>query len=299
MRAAVLGGSGFVGSHVADALADAGHRVTVFDVRRSPYLREDQDLVLGDVADLESVVSAVEGHDVVYNFAGIADIDESRTRPIDTVGVNVLGNVHALEACRLAGVDRYVFASSVYVASEAGSFYRVSKQACELYIEEYKREYGLDYTVLRYGTLFGRRAGDSNSVHRYLRQALTERRIVAYGTGDELREYIHVEDAARLSVEILDQKYANEQVVLTGHHPLRFGDLLRLVQEVVGKDVRIDLKPPEAAGADGESAHYAITPYHFRPKQARKLVSSYYLDLGQGLVDCVEEIYELEPQLED
>ena len=54
-----------------------------------------------------------------------------------------------------------------------------------------QREYGLDYTILRFGTLFGRRADDTNSVHRYLRQALEERRIVAYGTGDELREYIH------------------------------------------------------------------------------------------------------------
>ncbi len=297
MKALVIGGSGFVGSHVADALSDAGHEVTVFDRVRSRWLRPDQEMALGDVSDLDEIVAAAEGHEVVYNFAGIAAIESSRQRAIETVDVNVKGNVNALEAARRGGARRYVFASSIYVNSERGSFYRVSKQACELYIEEYEREHGLPYTILRYGTLFGRRADDNNSVHRYLRGALRDRRITAVGTGEELREYIHVADAARLSVEILAEEYSNQQIVLTGHSPLKFRDLLQLIREVVGPDVEIDLRQPGDAQS-GESAHYAITPYHFRPKIARKLVSSYYIDLGQGLVDCLREISELEPQLE-
>jgi UDP-glucose 4-epimerase len=71
-----------------------------------------------------------------------------------------------------------------------------------------------------------------------------------------------------------------------------------MIREVIGDDVEIELRPPEAGASAAESAHYAITPYQFRPKLPRKLVSSYYLDLGQGLVDCVQEIYELEPRLE-
>ena len=105
--------------------------------------------------------------------------------------------------------------------------------------------------------------------------------------------YIHVEDAARLTVDILADEFAGEQVVLTGHHPLRFGDLLALVREVVGDDVQIDLHAPDA-DAPG-SAHYAITPYAFRPRVARKLISSYYIDMGQGLVDCLAEIHEAQP----
>jgi UDP-glucose 4-epimerase len=286
LRALVVGGSGFVGSHVADALTEAGHETTILDRVDSPWRQAEQEFVTADLADADAVAAAVAGHDVVYNFAGIADIDAARSMPVETARVNVLGNVHVLEACARAGVRRYVFASSIYVASEAGSFYRVSKQACELYIEEYGRERGLEYTILRYGTLYGRRASDDNSVHRYLRQALEERRIHATGTGDELREYIHVEDAARLSVQILAPEFADEQVVLTGHHPMRYADVLALIREIVGDDVRIELRPPAA----GESAHYSITPYTFRPKRARKLVSSWYVDMGQGLVDCLEEI---------
>lgn len=291
MRAAVLGGSGFLGSHVADALTAAGHRVTVVDLVRSPHLGDEQSFVAADITDLESLRAALAGNDVVYNFAGIADIDRARRVPVDTARVNVVGNANALQAAVDAGVRRYIFASSIYVASEAGSFYRVSKQACELYIEEFSREHpGLQHTILRYGTLYGRRAGIENSVHRYLRQALLQRRIEASGTGDELREYIHVEDAARLSVEILGDEFAGEQVVLTGHHPMRYRDLLALIREIVGDDVQIEMRPGEG------SAHYAITPYTFRPRVARKLVSSYYVDMGQGLVDCLSEIAELEGQ---
>ncbi len=127
-------------------------------------------------------------------------------------------------------------------------------------------------------------------MHRYLRQALLDRKIVAYGTGEELREYIHVGDAARLSVEVLADEYANQQVVLSGHYPMRFSDLLRLISEMVGDDVEIDLRAPTEGPDAQPSAHYAITPYSFQPRIARKLVSSYYIDMGQGLIDCLHEI---------
>ena len=291
MNILVAGGSGFVGSHVADVLSEAGHRVTVFDLQSYDFLRPDQLYLRGDMLDPEDAAKAVEGQEVVYNFAGMADIDECRSRPVDSVRVNTLGNAILLDAARQAGVGRYVFASTIYVYGESGGFYRVSKQASELFIEEYQREFGLDYTVLRYGTLYGRRADERNSVHRYLKQALVDRKIVCYGTGDELREYIHVEDAARSSVEILAEEFRNEYVILTGHYPMRFRDLVLMIREMVGDDVIIEYRPSDTEGSDPKhNPHYAMTPYSFRPRIGKKLVSHYYLDMGQGLLDCLEEI---------
>lgn len=290
MKAIVLGGAGFLGSHVADALTEAGHDVTVFDTRPSAYLQSSQRFVQGDILDARALTDAVAGHDVMYNFAGLADLELGRHQPADTVRLNVLGCVNALEAGRLTSAARFVFASTIYVYSDAGGFYRASKQACELYVEEYQRRYGLDYTILRYGTLYGRRADDRNSVHRHLRQALFERRISAVAMGDEMREYIHVADAARASVQVLDESFRNQHVILTGHHAMRFSDLLRMIREIVGADVQLDVSAPdEATRADG---HYAVTPYSFRPKIGRKLVSHYYVDMGQGLLDALEEIAE-------
>jgi UDP-glucose 4-epimerase len=288
MKVIVFGGSGFVGSHVADALSAAGHQVTLFDIQPSRYLHQGQRFIQGDIMDKDAVRHAVASQEIVYNFAGLADIDDAFARPLDTVRLNVEGCVNQLEAAREAGIRRFVFASSIYVYSESGGFYRCSKQACELYVEEYQRRFGLDYTILRFGTIYGRRADERNTVHRCLRQALLERRIVVTGLPEAIREYIHVEDAARASEQILGNEFRNQNVILTGQHTMRFRDLLQMIREIVGADVQIEINPP--GKVHDAIGHYSFTPYTFHPKIAKKLVNNYYLDMGQGLLDCLEEI---------
>ncbi len=289
MKVIVFGGSGFLGSHVADALAEAKHDVTIFDRQPSAYIQKNQKFIKGDMLDLNSVKKAVAGQDAVYNFAGIADIDECLTHPIETVQVNVLGCVNLLEAAKCAKVKRFVFASSIYVYSESGGFYRASKQSCELYIEEYNRLHNLDYTILRYGTIYGRRADKRNSVYRYLQQAIKEHAITVPGDGDALREYIHVQDAARASEQILTPEFRNQNVTITGHHPMRLRDLMLMIKEIIGEDLKIKFTNP---GPKGKAVgHYTLTPYKFHPKIAKKFATNYYFDLGQGLLDCLEEIH--------
>ena len=232
---------------------------------------------------------------MIYHFAGLADIGEARTRPVETVKLNILGTINALEAARKARVDRFVFASTVYVYSQAGGFYRTSKQACESYIEEYHKQFEFDYTVLRYGTLYGRRADKKNSVYRFLCEALKERKMSYYGSGEEIREYIHVQDAAQCSVDILSEEYRNQHVILMGHHPMQVKELLAMIGEIVGSDVEVEYQNTLSS----DHAHYRITPYSFQPKLGRKLVRPYYLDMGQGLIDCLEEIYHKEVVQED
>ncbi len=286
MKVIVFGGSGFIGSHVADALSEEGYRVTIFDKYASPYLRPDQEMVVGDILDPDSVAQALEGCDYVYNFAGIADLDTATTKPMDTVMHNIQGTVNILEGCRVKNIRRFIYASTVYVYSERGGFYRCSKQAAELYIEEYQRKYDINYTVLRYGTVYGPRATESNSVYRYLKQGLTTGRISCAATGDEMREYIYVRDAARLSVEILsDKKHINNHIIITGHHPMRFRDFLNMIKEILGDNVVVELN-----AADSDSAHYKMTPYSFTPKIGYKLTSNCYLDMGQGLLECINGI---------
>lgn len=282
----VFGGSGFLGSHVADALSDAGYRVRIFDRQPSSFLRSDQEMVVGDLLDQAVVRQAADGCDYVYNFAGIADIDDAKDRPYDTANANIIGNINALEAARIAGASRFVFASTVYVYSEAGSFYRASKQASERFVEAYQERYGLDYSVLRYGSLYGRRADRRNGIYRLLKQALEQRAITYQGSDDAMREYIHVRDAARLSVQILDEEYANRHLILTGQERMSVKNLLRMVSEMIPGGVEMSF----AGKMDG--GHYVMTPYAFHPKVGHKLVANDYVDLGQGLLDCLAEMHE-------
>ena len=164
MKIIDFGGAGFLGSHVCDQLSISGHQVRIFDRAESPWRRPDQEMIIGDLLDESRLVDAIEGCDVVYNFAAISDLDESLTKPIETVKINVLGNVLVLNACQQAEVQRYVYASTVYVYSRHGGFYRCSKQSAEHYIEEYHRTYGLDYTILRYGSLYGPRSNEKNGI---------------------------------------------------------------------------------------------------------------------------------------
>src|SRR5262245_30775886 len=113
MKALVFGGSGFLGSHVVGALKEGGHTVTVFDRKPSPYLEEGERMLIGDVQNQADVDSAVRSAQVVYNFAGIADIQEAHHQPLETVRSNVLGNCVVLEACAKYRVKRYVFASTL------------------------------------------------------------------------------------------------------------------------------------------------------------------------------------------
>ncbi len=289
MKIILFGGSGFIGSHVADALAEAGHEVTVYDLKPSPHRPASVQFLQGDILDAASVRCAMAGQETAYNFAGLADLDEAQNKPVETARLNVLGNATLLEEARQAGVRRYVFASSIYVSGQAGGFYRVSKQACESYIEEYQRWHGLDYTILRYGSIYGRRADDSNGVHRYLAEALEKRRITVNGSGEDLREYIHVSDVARISVQILADEFRNEKLILTGTHPMRVKDLMEMIREIAGRDIEVVFKPVDATG-DARATHYRVTPYTFSPPLAKKLVGRLSVDMGTGLLDCMQEI---------
>ncbi|MCD6390774.1 MAG: NAD(P)-dependent oxidoreductase [Dehalococcoidia bacterium] len=286
MKAIVFGGSGFIGSHVADRLTEGGYDVTIFDLKPSPYLLPAQKIIRGNILDKEAVFDAVKGHDYIYNFAGLADLDTSATEPLKTIEQNIMGTAILLEGALRNEAKRFIQASTIYVYSETGGFYRCSKQAAELYVEEYNRRFGLEFTILRYGTVYGPRADSRNSIYRYLKQALTEGKIDCGGSGDETREYIHVRDAAQLSVDILADKYRNKQVIITGHHPMRLKDMLYTIREILSNQIEINF---EASKSD--TPHYNITPYSFVPRIGRKLVTHEYVDMGQGLLECISEIY--------
>ncbi len=280
----VFGGSGFLGSHVVEELVGRGYRVTVFDKKRLPLPNCDHNMVLGDVLDSDLVKSSIKGQDAVFHFAGLSDLDLGLAQPLEAVQQNIAGTVHLLNGALEANLKRFVFASSIYVYSNLGGFYRCSKQAAELFIEEFNSCYGVDFTILRYGSLYGTRANNSNGIRRFLLQGLSEGKIDYPGTGDEVREYIHVKDAARLTVDILSPEYKNKHIVITGHHPMKTREMMEMIREILNKDIKLKFSDVL------NNFHYRLTPYSYTPKVGSKLVSNCYVDMGQGLLECLQEI---------
>jgi len=286
-KVVVFGGSGFLGSYVADELTRHGYDVVIADIKESRYLDNGQTYFACDIMDPAAVAKATKDSDIVYNFAGLADIDESINLPKMTMEQNVIGNLNILEKCRNLKLKRYVYASSAYAFSNKGSFYGISKLASEKIVEEYSARFSLPYTIIRYGSLYGERADEHNGMYRLLREAIETRAIHHRTDGEEIREYIHAADAARLSVDIIaDDEFVNQHTILTGVERLRKRDVFRMIQEILNDEISVTFTDEPLEG------HYEVTPYSYQPNVARKLVPNSFIDLGQGLVSCIRQIHD-------
>jgi UDP-glucose 4-epimerase len=284
MRVCVVGGSGFLGSHVADELTACGHEVHIYDRARSKWLQPTQTMFVGDLLDFDSLLDATQGCDVIYNFAALADLNLALDRPIETIKINILGNANVLEVARINKIKRFIFASTVYVYSRKGGFYRCSKQSAEHYVEEYKEIYDIDFTILRFGSLYGPRSDESNGLYRIVKNLLETGKLRYQGSPDAMRDYIHVGDAARASVKVLEQEFRNQSIVLSGQQPMRVLDLLEMLSEIAGLKSKVDFVEADQPG------HYVRTPYAYMPKIGRKYIPTTHVDLGQGLLELIDNI---------
>jgi UDP-glucose 4-epimerase len=280
----IVGGSGFMGSHVADALSEQGYDVTIYDHSPSPYLRSDQKMITASINDIGALTEAFENTDYAYYFAGIADIGEAKANPQLTIEVNVMGVTRVLEVAVRASLRRFVYASTMYVYSAHGSFYRASKQAAEAIVEAYCENSDTDYTFLRYGSLYGPRAQNWNGLKKYVRSIIENQHIDYVGNGSERREYIHVTDAAMLSTKILESPFSNKAVIITGQQMLDSKTLIKMIFEIAGIKESAHY---DATAVNNE--HYQITPYRFQPQAAIKLVPDLFVDIGQGILDLITE----------
>jgi UDP-glucose 4-epimerase len=286
-RICVLGGAGFLGSHVADTLTDRGFKVRIFDNRQSSWIKNGQEMILGNLLDPRSVKDAISGCQYVYNFAGLSDLNEAKLKPVDTINMNILGNVYALEAAKKNNVERFIYASTVYVFGETGGFYRCSKLAAESYVESYQSQYGLNYTILRYGSLYGPRSDEKNGLFRILKGALVNKVIEYHGSPDTIREYIHVLDAATCSADILDQNFINQSITITGRQQIKVSDMLEILHEMLGSDYSIKF-------IDGHyEGHYVRTAYTFKSRIERTYSNKLHVDFGQGISSLLSEIEQL------
>jgi len=287
-KALVIGGSGFMGSHTSDKLSEAGYQTSVFDLIESPWLRSDQKMIIGDIEDISSVSEAIKNADIVYNFAALADLSKALDQPKKTAKINIIGNLNVLEACKKFNIERFIYASTVYVHSREGGFYRCSKQASEHYVEEYNRTYGLNYTILRYGSLYGPRADDSNGLLKIIKNAIETGKLIYHGHPDSMREYIHVEDAAEASLLALEKEFINKSVVLTGQEPMKVFDVLKMIGEMLG------IPENSVKFIEGENiGHYVRTPYAYKPKLSKKFTPNIHIDFGQGLLDLISSIKDI------
>lgn len=284
MKITVTGGSGFLGSHVADTLTNMGHQVTIFDKKKSKWLKAKQKMCIGNILNPKDLKKAVKNAKVVYHFAALADINEALDEPLKTINTNILGTVNVLESCRKNKVKRFIYASSIYSISLDGGFYRCSKKAAEDYIEEYYKLFGINFTILRYGSLYGSRTNTSNGVYKILNDAIKKRRFQYIGSRDTVRKYIHVSDASIASASILSYKYKNKYVNITGIKSYKVSKLFKILSNYLKFNKKVKFLNKNYTG------HYIRYPKLFRLKQGVNYKLQKSKKLEDGIMNLAESI---------
>jgi len=285
----VFGGFGFLGHYLVNELLNRGYEVTVADIHENEKLESNITYIKCDITSKENVENVFKNKqfDVVYNLAGFANLDTAIKYPLETIQLNVIGNMHILEQCVKNSISRFVYASSAYAMSNKGSFYGISKLASEKIVEEYLKKYRLPFTILRYGSVYSERSYDNNYIYNLVKTAVLEGEINHNGDGNELREYIHAADASKLSVDVIESEaFKNLHVILTGNERMKRSDLFNMIKEILNDKVDINYKN------EGYHNHYNFTPYSFEPSVSRKLSANPHIDMGQGLLECIRSVHE-------
>jgi UDP-glucose 4-epimerase len=253
MKVAVIGGSGFIGSHVVDKLLEAGHDVTVFDMM-GPHRAGVRHIFL-DLLDFHRVAVALAGgYEAVYLLAAMANVDDIFKSPLESVLVNSQGVVNVLEALRRHG-GRMIFSSTVWIYTLAPSngvaatrlnesttlsldnvnhIYTASKVAAELYIRSYQRLYGVDFSILRYGIPYGPRGRQGTVITNFVERALQGKPLVIRGDGKQARNFIYVGDLAEGSVAALQAGARNKTFNLDGPREVTIAEVGETVSRLVG-----------------------------------------------------------------
>ena len=248
---AVTGGSGFIGTHVVDALLDAGCAVRVLDPK--PPHRADAEWVPVDVLDTNGLTEAVAGSEVIFHLAAIADVNDVIADPTLAIQVNTLGTARVLEAARLAEAGRVVLASTVWVyAATTGDevdedtlfdpntdrhLYVTSKVAAEMACRDYHTLYGRPYTILRYGIPYGPRMRDNCVVAAFMKRCMRGEPLRIDGDGSQQRSFVYVEDLAQAHVKALDDVATNRTYNIEGAVPVSIREIAESVTSLIGAGV--------------------------------------------------------------
>jgi UDP-glucose 4-epimerase len=251
MRVLVTGGSGFIGSHLVDKLAEAGHAVRILDIS-PPIHTGNVEFLKGDITSREDVRASLDGIEVVYHLAAFADINLVSDNPLKTIEYNIMGTAYLLEECRRLRVRRFILASSVYVYSKQGHLYTTAKLASEEFCKDYQSLYSLPYTILRYGTAYGPRSRMDDVVSIFTARALKGENLLVYGSGKQRRNFIYVEDLARGSVAALKETAENGTYTLCGKESITIERLARMVKRLFSSDIDIEYHPPRENDYGGE-----------------------------------------------
>jgi UDP-glucose 4-epimerase len=256
MRIVVTGGSGFIGSHVADVLVERGHAVVIYDLE-APRHPASCEYVRGDTRDVDRLVRTIRPGDAVYHLAAEANVNRFFESPLYSNENTAQSALCVLEAARRVGAERVLLASTEWVygsetdgdenvitencayARNPDHLYTCSKIAAELFCVGSWKLYSVPYTIMRYGIPFGERGRPETVTPIFLRRILKDETITIHGDGSQYRQFIYVRDLAEGNAACLAEAGKNQVFNLNGQEKISVLQVVRALERILGKKAKI------------------------------------------------------------
>ncbi len=281
MRIAVIGGSGFIGSHIVERLLNDNHDVTIMDVKTpawdSAVLLADIPFFYLDIRDPMRVDTLLGGgYDVVYLLSAVADYYQADRRPLTAVETNISGVANVLEAVRQSNIKRLIFASTIWVydlsyrvdspmtedvplyLDQIHHMYTATKLSAELlcrsYQTSYGETYGIEVTILRYGVPYGPRGREGTVVANFVKDALEGKPLLIQGDGSASRSFIYVEELAMGNVAALHPLAGNKTYNLGGVRQVTIKEVAETVAQLI-PGTQIEYRPERK----GDITNFAVS----------------------------------------
>src|SRR5947208_16181705 len=273
MRILVTGGAGFIGSHLVERLLSLGHDVAILDdfndfydpqIKRQNIAAVAKDVAIHhlDLRDTGAVRNLFhrEKFEAIAHLAARAGVRPSIQNPQLYYDTNVSGTLHLLEAARVTGVERFVFASSssVYGNSKSVPFsedrqliqtlspYGATKIAGEFLCSTYSHLYGMRVVALRYFTVYGPRQRPDLAIHQFTRRIHAGKPIDQFGDGTTRRDYTYIDDIIQGTMAALEYDRAMFDIFNLGENEtIQLRDLISAIENALGKKAKINRLPEQ------------------------------------------------------
>lgn len=253
MKIIITGGSGFIGSNIANNLKKK-YDVTIFDIVEP----KDNDLkfVKGSINDPDIVNDAIKNHDVVIHLAASLGVINTEENPVSTLDTNIIGTRNVLESCKINKIKKIIFSSSSEIYGEPIktpieekdrpipiTMYGVSKLASEEYIKSYSKIFGFNYTVFRLFNVYGDQQQTAWVVPEFVSRAINDEDIIIHGDGTQIRAFCHISDVVKAFEFGL--KNGNGEIINIGNNsdPISIKDLASKIIRIANSKSKIKFIP--------------------------------------------------------
>ncbi len=250
MNILVTGGAGFIGSHLTNYLVKRGENVIVLDNllrgnKIEKAILSDVDLIEGDIRDEDLIYKLCRKCDIIYHLAAVLGVDVVAENPLETMDVEAVGIKNIVKGSIKGGVEKIIYSSTSGVYGKnimekavtedlevsPRSSYSIAKRFCEIYLASTFEEQGVNTISVRLFNVYGARQDDRMVIPRFIDQALHNKPITVFGSGDQTRDFTFIDDVIKSIISLGDNYSGNDVFNIARGEDLTIFELAKFIKD--------------------------------------------------------------------